>query len=246
MKNEISVLNQDGVLLVSSRVVADDFGKRHEQVLRRIEEKLLNTKLCSANWFIESTYKDSTGRELKEYLMTRDGFSFIVMGFTGVKADEFKIKYIEAFNQMEKSLKEQPKQKIETTQDVKLMNAKARLENAKTRKASLYLKLAEVDTLSKEYKNILVNKATEELSGEKLLPYTKSEQKTYSATDLGKMFGVSKQKIGRVTNEHNLKTDAYGEWYRDKSGSSSKEVDSFRYFDTVIPALERIFNRQIA
>ena len=52
----------------------------------------------SANLFIQSEYADKYGRMQKEYLMTRDGFSLLVMGFTGSKALEWKLKYIEAFN----------------------------------------------------------------------------------------------------------------------------------------------------
>lgn len=106
--------------------------------------------------------------------------------------------------------------------------------NAKTRLANMFLKLSKVDTLSKEYKNILVNKATEVLIGTPLLPMTKSEQKTYSATDIGKMFGISAHKVGSIAKKNGLKTEPYGEWYRDKSRYASKEVDSFRYFDAVI------------
>lgn len=107
MTNEINLINQDGKVLVSSRVVANDFGKRHAHVLEKIEQKLTNRKIGSLNYFIESTYIDSKGETRKEYLLTRDGFAFIVMGFTGEKADEFKLKYIEAFNKMEQMIKNQ-------------------------------------------------------------------------------------------------------------------------------------------
>lgn len=126
--------------------------------------------------------------------------------------------------------------------EIELMNAKARLNNSKRLMAATYLKLADVDTLSKEYKNILVAQAVKTMSGEKLLPHVKSEQKTYSATELGKMFDISPQKLGSITNQYKLKTDEYGEWYRDKSRYSSKEVDSFRYYDAVIPKLEEILS----
>lgn len=78
----------------------------HKHVLRAIEDKIsLNPILGSAKYFIESSYKDSTGRSNKEYLLTKDGFTFLVMGFTGAKADEWKLKYIEAFNKMEQAIK---------------------------------------------------------------------------------------------------------------------------------------------
>lgn len=95
-------------VVVSSRVVAEKFGKEHSKVLRAIKDKIsTNPKLASLNYFIESSYKDAKGEDRKEYLLTRDGFTFIVMGFTGAEADMWKLKYIEAFNKMEQALKEQ-------------------------------------------------------------------------------------------------------------------------------------------
>ena len=98
---------EDGKLVVSSRRVADDFGRRHSDVIKAIEDKMkVNEILRSPKYFIESTYTDKSNRQSKEYLLTRDGFSFIVMGFNGKRADEWKLKYIEAFNVMERKLKE--------------------------------------------------------------------------------------------------------------------------------------------
>lgn len=60
----------------------------------------------SIGYFIPSTYQDDKGETRNEYLLTRDGFSLLVMGFTGQKALEWKLKYIDAFNQMETALRE--------------------------------------------------------------------------------------------------------------------------------------------
>lgn len=97
---------EDGKLVVSSRQVAESFNKQHSHVLRAIKDKITgNPILDSEKYFIESTYIDR-GKQYIEYLLTRDGFSFLVMGFTGAKADVWKLKYIEAFNTMERKLKE--------------------------------------------------------------------------------------------------------------------------------------------
>ena len=105
-KDVVITRNNDGELVVTSRQVAEDFGKRHSEVLRAIEDKIeINAILRSSKYFIESTYIDKANRKSKEYLLTRDGFSFLVMGFTGAKADEWKLKYIEAFNKMEQAIK---------------------------------------------------------------------------------------------------------------------------------------------
>lgn len=120
------------------------------------------------------------------------------------------------------------------------------LMNARSRMAQTYLRLAEVDTLSGTYKTILAAKAAEVLAGEAILPLPKSERKVYSAGDVGARFGISANKVGRLANEHGLKTDQYGEYRRSKSEHSAKEVDTWVYFDTVIPVLARILGREVA
>ena len=115
--NEIILSEKNGQVLASSREVADKFGKAHGSVLKTICGETRNGKhvnglcdeiLASGNpltkYFIKSTYMNR-GKEYPEYLMTRDGFSLLAMGFTGKEAVEWKLKYIDAFNQMEDRLK---------------------------------------------------------------------------------------------------------------------------------------------
>jgi len=118
--------------------------------------------------------------------------------------------------------------------------------NARSRMAQTYLKLANVDTLSDTYKTVLVSKASEVLSGEELIPLPRSERKVYSAGEIGKMFGVSANKIGRIANKHNLKTDEYGEYRRSKSEHSVKEVDTWVYFETVLPVIKNVLKQEVA
>lgn len=104
--NNVTILKQDGNLVVSSREVARDFEKRHNDVVTAIENKIKNLtteNIVVQNYFIENTF-NHRGNNYKEYLLTKDGFSFIVMGFTGAKADKWKLKYIKAFNEMEKEI----------------------------------------------------------------------------------------------------------------------------------------------
>lgn len=123
------------------------------------------------------------------------------------------------------------------------MNARTRAENAKIRKANTFLRMAKVKTLSKEHSNILVSIASEVLAGKEIIPLPKSVQKTYSAKEIGEMFGISANKVGRLSNSHNLKVEKYGEWYRSKSENSTKEVDTWVYYDTVIPVFKEILNK---
>ena len=102
----INIQNKDGVAVVSSRVVAYDFDKQHHHVTQAIENLISENSLLK-NMFIESTYETDRGRTYKEYLLTRDGFSLLVMGFTGKEALQWKLQYIEAFNKMEEQIKQQ-------------------------------------------------------------------------------------------------------------------------------------------
>jgi len=94
---------QGNQVVVASRKVAEHFEKLHKHVLDSIREILSAEN--SADKFFKKTSYVYRGRTLPEYLMTRDGFSLLAMGFTGKKALQWKIKYIEAFNQMEEALK---------------------------------------------------------------------------------------------------------------------------------------------
>ena len=106
---DVVIKKIDGELVVTSRQIAEDFDKRHADVIEKIEE-LIKTENSVMTMFIETSYKAGTGKSYKEYLITRDGFSLLVMGFTGLKALQWKLKYIEAFNKMEQALKEPQKQ----------------------------------------------------------------------------------------------------------------------------------------
>lgn len=101
--------SQHGIALVDSLFVAEVFGKKHYNVLRdiaRITESQsgLSEEFTELN-FEFSTYRDATGRKLPRYLMTRDGFTMLVMGYTGSKAMHFKELYIQRFNEMEQCIR---------------------------------------------------------------------------------------------------------------------------------------------
>ena len=109
MNNElIKIENKDGEMVVSSREVANNFEKRHADVLEKIVNLINEIQPTEnfARYFIPNEYCDLKGEMRKEYLLTRDGFSLLVMGFNGVKALQWKLKYIEAFNEMEKVIKQ--------------------------------------------------------------------------------------------------------------------------------------------
>ncbi|WP_270669862.1 Rha family phage regulatory protein, partial [Escherichia coli] len=98
---EIAIV--DGQAVTSSLAVANFFSKRHDDVLKKIRTLECSASFTSRNFSV-SDYTDCTGRKLPCYQITRDGFAFLAMGFTGKRAAQFKEVYINAFNQMEKQL----------------------------------------------------------------------------------------------------------------------------------------------
>lgn len=107
------------------------------------------------------------------------------------------------------------------------------------KRAELLLQIANRTNIP-EYKQIIDSYATEVLTGEKLLPLPVVEKKTYSASEIGKILGVSANKIGKLANEFNLKTEQYGKYFYDKSKYSSKEVETFRYYNNAINVFKEL------
>jgi anti-repressor protein len=88
--------------VTTSLRVAEVFGKDHKNVIQSIEN--LAAEKSAAKFFAESTY-DNRGKQYPMYYMNRDGFTLLAMGFTGKKALQFKIQYIQAFNSMETQIR---------------------------------------------------------------------------------------------------------------------------------------------
>lgn len=124
------ITERDGIPVTTSRAVTEQFGKRHDHVLRDIEELLDQLKNAGSHPksgeaespgtvavaqlqafqfaelnFLPITYPDAQGKPRPMYLLTRDGFTLLAMGFTGARAVQFKVAYINAFNRMERLLK---------------------------------------------------------------------------------------------------------------------------------------------
>ena len=123
MKDLITI-NNNGQPVASSRDIAEHFEKEHRNVLRDIDD-LRKDVLNFEQMFFSVEIPDSYGRPQRAYLMNRDGFSLLVMGFTGKSALEWKLKYIDAFNRMEAQIKSpQPM----TTAQMFAMQAQVNLE----------------------------------------------------------------------------------------------------------------------
>lgn len=105
--------------------------------------------------------------------------------------------------------------------------------NSRAREASLWLRIS-AQVKSDTYRQVCASYASTVLAGREVIPLPQTTQHHYSATEIGKMFGVSKQAIGNLANTYGMKTDEYGAWYHDKSPYSTKEVDVFKYNDHAV------------
>lgn len=106
----IDVHQSNGILVTTSRNVAEVFGKEHRNVVRDIRDILASLPDTSKNWgmlnFEQTPYTDPQNKQTyDEYLITKDGLTLLVMGYTGETAMRFKLAYIQRFNEMEQALK---------------------------------------------------------------------------------------------------------------------------------------------
>ena len=128
--NELVFRGQNDQVITTSLLVAETFEKEHRNVLKSIRKLMSATNVAVAQMFDETTYVNEQGKEQPMFVMNRDGFTLLAMGFSGEKALEFKVKYINAFNEMEAELKSQQTKQLSAAesllQSVKLLVAHER------------------------------------------------------------------------------------------------------------------------
>lgn len=235
--NELVIMHNKQAVTTSLRV-AEVFGKDHKHVLETISN--LAAEKSAAKFFAEATY-DNRGKQYPMYYMNRDGFTLLAMGFTGKKALQFKIKYIQAFNSMEATLKRLPAGKLDPVAQADLA-----VTRANTAKANALYKIA-CKTTSETAKQALLAKAAESITGEMTIPVLL--KKEYSAGEVAKKVHASSgQKVGRIANRLGVKAEQpgqnkYGRWANSKSQHSDKEVPQWMYFDKGVKAIADELNR---
>lgn len=172
--NELVYLKNDEAVCDSLQV-AEKFDKAHRSVLRDIDN-LIAQNCAVKSMFKQSTYKADNGQKYRMFYMNRDGFSLLIMGFTGKDALNWKLQYIKAFNQMESFIKEKSTQTW-----------------VETRKAGKLTRKAETDTIKK-----LVDYAKTQGS-----EHSEKLYMTYSKL-ANKMAGISKRDEATVMQLNNL------------------------------------------
>ena len=127
--NELVFKGQNDQVLTNSLLVAEKFEKRHDSVFRAVNQMFEKSPQKCGELFSLATYIDSSGKENQMYIMNRKGFTLLAMGFTGKKAFDFKSDFYDAFEAMEKALKEQRKPLSQL--EILVQSAQALLEQSK-------------------------------------------------------------------------------------------------------------------
>lgn len=197
--------------------------KLHDRHKERLDRFSTVTKLVTVD-----------GKEREVNLYNRKGIMEICRWSGQPKADEFMDWVWDVMDALFAG-----RFKLMPMTEYQRLIAESRLLNAQVRKAREYGHLADLYR-GTDYAKILDSYASAALAGEHVLPLPALERKTYSATEIGEHLGITAHKVGLLTNRHNLKTAEFGIWALDKSPNSNKQVQSFRYYDSVIDALQKL------
>lgn len=232
---QADIYQKDNEPYMTIHQLAACLGYQDRKGVEKIVER--NPYLKSKDFSVTDKMSATDGKKYNTRIFTEDGIYEITMLAKTEKAKEFRA----WVRRILKSLRS-GKAKLVGMTDYQRMMAETRAENARIRKAQILTRLA--DQYQGSYKQVLNSYATKELTGEHLLPLPMLPERTFSATELGEMFGISANKIGILTNRHQLKTEQYGRWFNDKAKGHNKEIQSFRYFSSVIPKLSNLLKEE--
>lgn len=137
------------------------------------------------------------------------------------------------------------KNKNGLSDEVQEKRAEAMLLNARTRQSKAWMNISDKTNVP-EYKRICQQKAAEALAGVPCLPMEEAKERTYSATEVGSILGISAMKVGQLANKYNLKVPENGKYFYSKSEHSCKEVETFRYYECAINKFAELLKGGVA
>ena len=201
---EIKIENLDGNLYVSSRDIAKGLGKEHSKVMRSLKQIIDQTPNV-ANAIIPSKYNDR-GRELDEYLLTKDGFTLYMFNIQGY--NNFKMAYIDRFNEMEKELQ---------NRNIESYRIADPIERAK--------KWIEEETIRQEQAKLLEEQKPVVDYAENVL----TSNETLNITQIAQDYGMSAVKFNKVLHELGIQYKSNKQWilyadYKDKGYVESETI----------------------
>lgn len=204
-------------LTMSSREIAALTEKQHQHVKRDVERMLAELGEDASNF--GRIYFDSLNREQNEYLLDRDHVECLLAGYSA----PLRMKVIRRLHELEQKAIESP---------------------AASPKASVVdfarLALDHLPNLGETAKQALLSEASEVAFGQRLIPLPRVVERLFLAGEVGALFGVTPNKIGRLANQNDMKTPEYGEYRLSKSKHSDRQVETFYYNQAAVDRFEQL------
>ncbi|TDL40587.1 phage regulatory protein/antirepressor Ant [Macrococcoides bohemicum] len=208
---------QDLGLVVSSRTLAEELGRRHDNVKRDLENILMSSNVSAL--IFKSEYKDSRGRTQEEYLLTKDGFTLYMFNIQG--QNDFKMAYISKFNEMENLIKNN------------ITNIDSYMIADPVERAKKWIEEQEVR------KQLEIKTAIQEQQIGELKPkadYVDEILKSYGTvitTQIAADYGISAQKLNKILHKAKLQRKVNNQWilyteHMNKSYTESDTIDIVR------------------
>lgn len=235
---ECDIYSNEKEMFMTMNQLSNCLGYKEKDGIKKIVKRNEYLKQKEFSQLIPISFGEGgqNGTTQETRVFTEDGIYEVTMLAKTEKAKEFR-----AFiRKLLKSLRKGENKLIKTSEYQKL-TAEAKLNNSRARMASILMKLADKTDI-KEYKQVCCSYASTIIAGKPLLPLPEVNKKTYSATDIANILGVTANKIGILANRNNLKTKQYGKMFYDKSRYSNKEVETFRYYDEAIPKFKELLS----
>ena len=226
MINELVFVGHDGQAVTNSVKVAEKFGKEHKHVLESIRKLMTAENSAVLQMFEESTYINEQNKTQPMYLMNRDGFTLLAMGFTGTKAMEFKIDYINAFNKMESKIKKSIAVLPDFTDP-----AEAAMAWAKEYKEK---KVLAIENKKLEEENIQLAAENQELKHDKnYLDLIMRSKALLTISQIAQDYGMSGKALNKQLAQMGIQYSINGQWilyakYKDCGYVSSRSIDITR------------------
>ena len=226
MTTELVFMGESGQAITNSLLVAKKFGKDHKHVLESIRKLMTAENSAVLQMFEESTYINEQNKTQPMFLMNRDGFTLLAMGFTGVKAMEFKIDYINAFNKMESKIKKSIAVLPDFTDP-----AEAAMAWAKEYKEK---KVLAIENKKLEEENIQLAAENQELKHDKnYLDLIMRSKALLTVSQIAQDYGMSGKALNKKLADMGIQYSINGQWilyakYKDCGYVSSRSIDITR------------------
>ena len=226
MTTELVFMGESGQAITNSLLVAKKFGKDHKHVLESIRKMMTAQNSAVLQMFEISTYINEQNKEQPMFLMNRDGFTLLAMGFTGVKAMEFKIDYINAFNKMESKIRKSISVLPDFTDPAEAAMAWAKEYREK--------KVLLIENKQLEEENIQLALENQELKNDKnYLDLIMRSKALLTVSQIAQDYGMSGKALNKKLSELGIQYSINGQWilyakYKDCGYVSSRSIDIVR------------------